>query len=167
MFQSRLRWSEEPCGRTASVPQASASCSSIKVSLSVFGVNRTSSSVIHQRRQGGCIPPGVCSLPEQPPWSWAFSRRKPYCSGSLAGKRWQPEMNKNNNKTCCSDIRGNFKFLFSNHVLFFIFETHLYYVKNKQTVLFNLGPVHQVRQQNEDNHYSRKKHRTSVWCNEM
>lgn len=65
---------------------------------------KTSSSVIHQKRPADHMPPGVCSPQGRPPWSLAVSRRKPYCSGSLEGKHWQPEISKNNPITCNSDI---------------------------------------------------------------
>lgn len=55
---------------------------------------RMSSSATHQRRRGGRTPLRGCSPRERPPWSLVVSRRKPYCSGNLAGTHWQPEIKK-------------------------------------------------------------------------
>ena len=64
------------------------------------------SALIHRRRQCVRVSLAVYSPQERPAWSWAVSRRKPYCSGSLAGTHWQPEINTNINITCNSDIRS-------------------------------------------------------------
>lgn len=57
--------------------------STLSLSVQVW-INTPRSWVIHQKKPDGRMSPGVFSPQEQPPWSWADSRRKPYCSGILA-----------------------------------------------------------------------------------
>lgn len=82
-------------------------------SIHVFIVQsiKTRSSMTHQKRVCDYRPPRVCSLQEQPLWSWAFSRRTPCCSGNLVETRWQPAVNKSNILACKSAIWGHFNLL--------------------------------------------------------
>lgn len=56
----------------------------------------TSWSVTGQKMPDGRTPARVCFPRGWPLWSSAVSRHTPCCSGSLAGKLWQPGENKNN-----------------------------------------------------------------------
>lgn len=56
----------------------------------------TSWSVTVRKKPDGRTPARVCFPQGWPPWSSAVSRHTPCCSGSLAGKLWQPGVNKNN-----------------------------------------------------------------------
>lgn len=129
---------------------------------------KTSSSVTRQRRPGDHMPPGVYAPQERPRWSWAVSRHKPCCSGSLAGTHWQPEIHKDNTAAQTSEdsLITPFQTRASPSV------TYLYHIKAKQAALFNVCPEHQVRQQKEEESYSRKRHKTSRmwnfrWWNEL
>lgn len=64
---------------------------STKTFFNVLIFSKSSSSVTLQKKQGGPVQPGGCFLPEQPLWNSAVSKHKPYCWGSPAGTRWQPE----------------------------------------------------------------------------
>lgn len=72
-------------------------CCSQATSLTPTGATITTSwSVTGRRKPDGRTPARVCFPQGWPLWSSAVSRHTPCCSGSLAGKLWQPGVNKHN-----------------------------------------------------------------------